>query len=156
MASINRRDFIKITGTGLAMASMPYFLQGSTINHSSTSNEYFARFGIDEDTIRKVMTEALNSGGDYCDLYFQNTLSNSIRLQDNIVSAASTSVQLGVGIRVIKGNQTGYSFTEDISLSSMKKAARTASGIASGSAQKSLQAFETYCCIRLSSLSKSK
>jgi TldD protein len=106
MASINRRDFIKITGTGLAMASMPYFLQGSTINHSSTSNEYFARFGIDEDTIRKVMTEALNSGGDYCDLYFQNTLSNSIRLQDNIVSAASTSVQLGVGIRVIKGNQT--------------------------------------------------
>ncbi len=143
MASINRRDFIKITGTGLAMASIPYFLQGCAANHSLTGNEYFHRFGIDEDTIRKVMTEALNSGGDYCDLFFQNTLSNSIRLQDNIVSAASTSVQLGVGIRVIKGNQTGYSFTEDISLSSMKKAARTASGIASGSVQKSLQALES-------------
>ena len=73
--------------------------------------------------------------GDYCDLFFQNELSNSIRLQDNIVSSASTNVTLGVGIRVLNGNQTGYSFTEDITLASMKAAARTAAGIASGSAK---------------------
>ncbi|MBT4992489.1 MAG: TldD/PmbA family protein [Candidatus Marinimicrobia bacterium] len=91
--------------------------------------------------IRKVMAEALHYGGDYCDLFFQNELSNSIRLQDNIVNSASTNVTLGVGIRVLNGNQTGYSFTEDISLASMKAAARTAAGIASGSAKAAPQTF---------------
>jgi len=104
-------------------------------------NFYFQRFGIDEDMIRKVMAEALHYGGDYCDLFFQNELSNSIRLQDNIVNSASTNVTLGVGIRVLNGNQTGYSFTEDISLASMKAAARTAAGIASGSPKAAPKTF---------------
>ncbi len=144
---MSRRDFVKITGTGLALATIPGFIRrGIAAGSEGTGNPYsfyFQRFGIDEDVIYKVMSEALHYGGDYCDLFFQNTMSNSIRLQDNIVSAASTNVQLGVGIRVLKGIQTGYSFTEDISLDSMKKAARTAAGIASGSAKAPPQALNT-------------
>lgn len=137
MVPMSRRDFVKITGTGLALATVPGFLRkGIAAGSEAATNPYalyFDRFGIDDEIIYKVMAEALHFGGDYCDLFFQNTLSNSIRLEDNIVSSASTSVQLGVGIRVLNGIQTGYSFTEDISLDSMKKAARTAAGIASSS-----------------------
>jgi len=39
---------------------------------------------------------------------------------------------LGVGIRVVKGDQTGYSYTEDLSLKSMSMAAKTAANIANG------------------------
>lgn len=144
MVNMSRRDFVKITGTGLALATLPGFIRSGFAQDAPGSNPYnfyFNRFGIDESMIRKVMAEALHYGGDYCDLFFQNTLSNSIRLQDNIVNSASTNVSLGVGIRVLKGDQTGYSFTEDISLASMKAAARTAAGIASGSAKTPPQAF---------------
>ena len=144
MVQMSRRDFVKITGTGLALATLPGFIRSGFAGvkpGDSPYNFYFQRFGIDEDTIRKVMGEALHYGGDYCDLFFQNKLSNSINLQDNIVNSASTNITLGVGIRVLKGDQTGYSFTEDISLASMKAAARTAAGIASGSPKKAPQTF---------------
>jgi TldD protein len=144
MVQMSRRDFVKVTGTGLALATLPGFIRTGFAGVGAGDNPYnfyFQRFGIDEDLIRKVMAEALHYGGDYCDLFFQNELSNSIRLQDNIVNSASTNVTLGVGIRVLNGNQTGYSFTEDISLASMKAAARTAAGIASGSAKPAPQSF---------------
>jgi TldD protein len=144
MVQMSRRDFVKVTGTGLALATLPGFIRTGFAGVGAGDNPYsfyFQRFGIDEEMVRKVMAEALHYGGDYCDLFFQNELSNSIRLQDNIVNSASTNVTLGVGIRVLNGNQTGYSFTEDISLASMKAAARTAAGIASGSAKAAPQTF---------------
>ena len=144
MVQMSRRDFVKVTGTGLALATLPGFIRSGFAGISPGDNPYnfyFQRFGIDEDMIRQVMSEALHYGGDYCDLFFQNELSNSIRLQDNIVNSASTNVTLGVGIRVLNGNQTGYSFTEDISLASMKAAARTAAGIASGSPKAAPQTY---------------
>ncbi len=146
MVQMSRRDFVKVTGTGLALATLPGFIRSGFAGISPGDNPYnfyFQRFGIDEDMIRKVMGEALHYGGDYCDLFFQNEVSNSIRLQDNIVNSASTNVTLGVGIRVLNGNQTGYSFTEDISLASMKAAARTAAGIASGSPKAAPKTFNS-------------
>ena len=145
MLNMSRRDFVKITGSGLALATLPGFIRSGfagVVPGENPYNFYFQRFGIDQDMVRKVMAEALHYGGDYCDLFFQNELSNSIRLQDNIVNSASTNVTLGVGIRVLNGNQTGYSFTEDISLASMKAAARTAAGIASGSAKAAPETFD--------------
>ena len=146
MVKMSRRDFVKVTGTGLALATLPGFIRTGFAGVGAGDNPYnfyFQRFGIDEDMIRKVMAEALHCGGDYCDLFFQNELSNSIRLQDNIVNSASTNVTLGVGIRVLNGNQTGYSFTEDISLASMKAAARTAAGITSGSPKAAPKSFNS-------------
>jgi TldD protein len=80
--------------------------------------------------MHQVMAEALSKGGDYCDLYFQHSISDYIGLEDNDVNRAFSNIDLGVGIRVLKGNQTGYSFTETISLETMKSAARTAANIA--------------------------
>ncbi len=136
MRIMSQRDFVKVTGTGPALTTIPGFMQKALAGVAGADQPYelyFQRFGVDPDTIRKVMAEALAHGGDYCDIFFQNTLSNSIQVEDNIVNSASTEVELGVGIRVLKGDQTGYSFTEDLSLNSMKSAARTAANIASGS-----------------------
>lgn len=133
MSAMSRREFVKISGSGLALASIPGLLPGLIgCGEAAAPGAYFKRFGIDQETIHKVLAEALRYGGDYADIYFQNSLSNSIRLEDNIVHSASTGVQLGVGIRVLNGDQTGYSFTEELSLPSMQAAARTAANIAAG------------------------
>jgi TldD protein len=62
-------------------------------------------------------------------------------LEDGIVSNANSGIQQGVGLRVVIGDQTGYAFTEDMTLPSMLAAARTASAIASGSQLVSPQSF---------------
>ena len=83
-------------------------------------------FGVDEALIRRIMGVALDKGGDYCDLYFQNRVAHSIGLEDNIVNNAFARVDFGVGIRVLKGDQTGYSYTEEITPKAMELAAETA------------------------------
>ena len=79
------------------------------------------------------MSELTSRGADNADLYFQHTRNNSLTLEDGIVSSANSGIQQGVGLRVVIGDQTGYAFTEDLTLQSMLAAARTASAIASGS-----------------------
>jgi TldD protein len=81
------------------------------------------------------MAVALEKGGDYADLYFQHTFSNSLALEDGAVNRASSNIDYGVGIRVVSGDQQGYAFVENITLEEMMKAARVASRIANGSAK---------------------
>jgi len=96
---------------------------------------YFDFFGITESIAEKIIAEALSRGGDYCDLFFQYRSTKNLHLEDNSVNSSFHSTDFGVGIRVINKEQTGFSFTEEITFDSMRKAARTASAIA-GSAKK--------------------
>ena len=90
-------------------------------------------WGMDEKTVNEVIAEGLSRGGDFCDLYFQHTKSHDIGLEDRAVNRAYSSVDFGVGIRVLKGDQTGFSFTEALTPEAMKRAARTAAAIADSS-----------------------
>ncbi|GHT28758.1 peptidase U62 [Bacteroidia bacterium] len=92
-------------------------------------------FNVSESDLRKVIAVALEKGGDYADLYFQHTFSNSLVLQDGAVNRAGSGIDYGVGIRVVSGNQQGYAFVENVTLEEMIKAARVASRIANGSAK---------------------
>jgi len=91
---------------------------------------YFDLFGVTEEMAEKIMSEALSSGGHYCDLFFQYRSAKNLHLEDNAVNSAFNATDFGVGIRVISNEQTGFSFTEDLTFHSMLKAAKTASAIA--------------------------
>src|SRR5262249_185660 len=82
-----------------------------------------ARFGVDERLVREALAEALVHGGDHADLFFQHRVANSYALEDGAVNRAFTQVELGVGVRVVRGDQTGYSFTQDLSPHAVKPAA---------------------------------
>jgi len=137
MAGMTRRDFVKASAKGMALAAVPLIFKVDPIRAFTTPlgehaalGDYYNHFGVDEATIRDVMAAALERGGDFCDLYFQHSIGSVIALEDNIVSRAGTTVDFGVGIRVVEGDQTGYSFTEEITPEAMKQAARTAANIA--------------------------
>src|SRR3954463_14359550 len=101
-----------------------------------------ARYGIAAEDIRRTFETALSRGGDYCDLYFQHTISNVLGLEDDAVNRARTAVEMGVGVRVLKGDSTGYAFTEEISAAALKRAAATAAEIADGNATAAPKSFE--------------
>jgi TldD protein len=96
---------------------------------------HFELFGVTEQVIARTLTEALSRGGDFADLFFQHSTSSDLGLEDGEVNRGYTSVQLGVGVRVVKGDQTGYGFTEDLSPASLEACARTAAAIADGPAR---------------------
>jgi TldD protein len=93
-------------------------------------SDTFKYFGVTEDDLRKVVTEALSKGGSYADLYFENTLINNLSLRDGAVNIASSDVDFGMGVRVLSGDSAGYAYTENITLRDMLKAAKTAANIA--------------------------
>jgi TldD protein len=137
MGRITRRKFLESGAQGVVLATIPGILRFDpavafarpTATGTSLA-DYYSHFGVDEAIIKQVMHAALSKGGEYCDLYFQHTISSQIVLEDDIVSRAFTNVDLGVGIRVLEGDQTGFSFTEEITPRSMELAAQTAANIA--------------------------
>ncbi|MEL6183129.1 MAG: metallopeptidase TldD-related protein [Myxococcota bacterium] len=101
-------------------------------------SRYRAPFGpdasqaIDAAFAERLLSTALAAGGDYADLYFEYSASGGLALEDEMVKNASRSVSLGLGVRVMKGEATGYAFTESLDESAMLSAARTAGQIAAG------------------------
>jgi len=139
MAEMTRRKFVALTAQGVALAAIPAVFRVNPamalspgLEEGTELEDYLKHFGVDEDLLRKTMRIALERGGDYCDLFFQHSISSYVALEDDAVNRAYTNVDFGVGIRVIKGDQTGYSFTEEITPEAMKTSARTAANIARG------------------------
>lgn len=137
MSQMTRRRFVQLGAQGIVLATIPGFLRfnptaafARPAEGPAKLAEYYAHFGVDEKIIKDVMAVALSRGGDFCDVFFQHRINSDFVLEDDKVSRAFTSVDLGLGIRVLKGDQTGYSFTEEITPASMKLAAKTAATIA--------------------------
>jgi TldD protein len=130
------RNFLTSLAAGSVRVSMPQFLADSGVVAAHNmmqplpASPFLEWFGVDQPLIDQVLQSLAAGGADSADLYFQHQRINSVGLEDGIISRASSSIQQGVGIRIVVGDQTGYAFTEDISLSSMLAAAQTAAAIA--------------------------
>ena len=148
---LTRREFLETGAKGVALATIPVFFRLDPMaalagpnGAGATAANYYEHFGVSEEILRKVMAAALSRGGDYADLYFQHSINNYIGLEDREVNRAYSNVDFGVGIRVLTGDQTGYSFTEEITPKAMEQAARTAANIASSSAKAGPAGFEFH------------
>jgi TldD protein len=87
---------------------------------------------IDAATCERLLAVALSKGGEYADLFFEYRASGSFSYDEGILKAASRGVSVGVGVRVQRGDATGYAYTEDLAWEAMKRAAETAAQIAVG------------------------
>lgn len=137
---MDRRNFLKTGGiallgslaTGSAMAlTTPGALGGEGADKKAAVALAMNHFGVSEADLKKVLAAALEKGGDYADLFFEHTISNSIRLMDGAVNNSYSNIDYGVGVRVLTGDQSGYAYVENITVEDMLKAARTAARIAS-------------------------
>src|SRR5271155_175223 len=99
-----------------------------------TQSFFAERFGITERDLESYLSEALSAGGEYADLYFEYLATTSIGIDEGIVKSATEGVTLGVGVRVIAGERTGYAYSDDLSPEKIRKAARVAAHIAKGPA----------------------
>jgi len=99
----------------------------------TTKSIFFDKYNITTRDLEAYLNEALSRGGDYADLYFEYRINHSIVLEEQIIKSATKGVNLGVGIRVISGEKTGYAYSDDLNRENVLKAARTAAFIANTS-----------------------
>ncbi len=87
---------------------------------------------VDPKTCERLLAVALSRGGDYADVFFEYRAGGGFSYEEGILKAASRGVSMGVGVRVQRGDATGFAFVEDLEWDSMKRAAETAAQIAEG------------------------
>ena len=100
--------------------------------HFRFMTDYLNIFKVTQKDLQTLTDTALGYGGDYADLYFENTTYFNLLLKDGEVSSGGFHTDFGVGIRVLKGEKTGYAYSESTEMADMRKAAKAAGVIASG------------------------
>jgi TldD protein len=139
----SRRDFLKTGFAALAAAPVwlgqagpPALALAAGPAAQAPPGKYFeAAFGVTDADLRAIITQALSRGGDYADLFFQHTVGQTMVMEEGKVNQARLNVSLGVGVRVLKGEQTGYAFSQALDKSAMLGAARTAASLAAAGRQ---------------------
>lgn len=71
----------------------------------------------------KVLAKCLVTGGDFAEIFEDNSISNSITLIDGKVNDAIGGRSYGIGIRIFKGLKSVYAYTNNNSLDSLLETA---------------------------------
>ena len=87
---------------------------------------------VDPKTADRILTEALNRGGDFAEIFGERSESTRIPMEENKIQSAEIRQTLGVGVRVIHGEKQGYAYSDDLSAEKLLEAARVAAFIAEG------------------------
>jgi len=80
--------------------------------------------------LQRMASTYLQAGKDFAEIYLENVASKGYRLSERIISEINSSQSCGAGIRVIRGEHTGYSYTEDLAAESIDKCLKEANRIA--------------------------
>ena len=86
---------------------------------------YLNLFQVTERQLQTLVATALSHGGDYSDLYFEHTTFFNLLLKDGVVSSGGFHIDYGVGIRVLKGEKTGYAYSENTEMADITVRSKT-------------------------------
>jgi len=87
-------------------------------------------FGLAPEDLRRTLALALESGGDFAEIFLEYRAYNFVLMEDDIVKETAESISLGMGIRVISGEKTGFGYANDLSPEKIRRAAQAAAAIA--------------------------
>ncbi len=99
-------------------------------------------YNYDKATLFEAIEIALSNGGQYAELFFENTKNNNISYLDKKVDTMNLGLMHGVGLRVIHDMKTIYLYSNDTSIANIMKLAQNASAVINTNKQKA-QAFTT-------------
>ena len=63
----------------------------------------------------EVLNAALATGADYAEIFYEDSHSNGLSIENGKVETASSSSMCGVGLRLLKDNQCVYGYTNNLS-----------------------------------------
>ena len=61
-----------------------------------------------------VLNEALSTGADYAEIFYEDSHAHNVYLENGKVETSSSNSLCGVGLRLLKNNQCEYGYTNDL------------------------------------------
>ena len=93
-----------------------------------------------------VLTAALETGGDFSELYLEDTESNNLSMMGGTVENAAYSRLHGAGVRVLKGTRYAYAYSADTSEAALLATARAAAAAIAGDERYTPKTFAVNDC----------
>src|SRR3954471_3794093 len=87
---------------------------------------------VDQSVLQSTLDRALRDGGDFAEVFVEDRRSSSARFDDGRVEELVSGRDRGAGLRVVRGDTTGYAHTAALSRAGLFNAAEAAAGAASG------------------------
>jgi len=131
---MSRRDFLRrgaVITTALA-AGLPEavsFLNPKAAEGALMGIGQELRDVLNEETVNRILQEALARGGDFADVFAEQRFRTAVVFDAGKIDSVTYGYPRGAGVRVVRRNQTGYAFSDELSYSSLLDAARVASTV---------------------------
>lgn len=87
---------------------------------------------IEEAVLARTLGSALRHGGDFAEVFAEDRRTAGARLDDGKVEEFVSGRERGAGIRVVRGDTTGFAHTADLSEAGLLEAAEAAAAAARG------------------------
>ncbi|HYQ96503.1 MAG TPA: TldD/PmbA family protein [Candidatus Eisenbacteria bacterium] len=132
--SISRRDFLR-RGALLTTALAAGLPEAVSFLHPRAAEAALMGIGqelrdvLNEETVNRILQEALARGGDFADVFAEQRFRTAIVLDAGKIDSVTYGYPRGAGVRVFRRNQTGYAFSDELVFSSIMDAARVASSV---------------------------
>ncbi len=84
---------------------------------------------LNDSDLDRLLGQLLGKGIDAADAYFQSSRLESWALEDGIIKEGAHNIEQGVGVRVVSGEKSGFAYTDDVRLTTLLEAGRTARAI---------------------------
>jgi len=127
--TMNRREFLQ----GLIAAGTIAGVGAGASGHAMAASRPFGGLPLDENLVKQILARAMARGGEYAELFGEDSLSTNVSLDEKKIRSASVGATRGIGIRVIKGKKVGYAYSDDLSADALLRTADTSALIAAGS-----------------------
>ena len=99
---------------------------------------------INEKTAGLVIEKALSKGGDFAEIFCENTVKNNISMVNGHVDNAVSGIDYGAGIRIFNGTNAVYVYTNDLSEDNLIKTAEQAAEASVGKSAVRFPSFNPY------------
>jgi TldD protein len=132
-SKLSRRNFLQAglaAGTGLALWELYRLGFSNKIDRNAASLQAFNQLGLDQDQLRKLLDIALESGGEYADIFLETSLSSYIGFNGEQFQNCGLESISGAAIRVSARGGTAFRAVTDLSWQSLTQVAREAGNAA--------------------------
>jgi TldD protein len=87
---------------------------------------------LDDADVRAALAAALDGGGEFAEVYAEDRRSRTLTLDDGKVEDLISGRDVGAGVRVLRGPQTAYAYTNVLTRDALVDAARVAAAAMPG------------------------
>ena len=94
----------------------------------------------------EVLNKALETGADYAEIFYEDSHSFGVILENNKVHSSASNSTNGVGLRLLKENQCIYGYTSDLSKKGLLNLAESLSKSFKGSRLLTVKKFDLIKC----------